>query len=373
MPSQEPPQWRDWIEQGTAAFWKARYPEAVAAFQQAVDANPSSPIPHLYLALGWLQQFVPGAVSTDNTDYARRAETALRQVLNLDPENWTATVLLGMLARNEKQPQLAREWYQKAAALQPRNADTWCTLGALGWQQWFRQGKPEDGIEEAIANFEKCVALDPLHESAMQHLGFIHRERAGMRRSDEKRREDLAVAAEWMERAANARAEKVQAEIAQAVTVQPYGGEPDSFLKLSAWVAVTAPPPPPPPPPPPRMGGGLAFGGPGNEGTIVFEPQTQGAGQATPIRVPPAEQERKLITKVYPRSGSDAYGDDRLRFVVVIGKDGHIVREILIDGSSWLRRAAVEALGRWVYEPTLVNGEPVEVVTEVRVDFQAGE
>jgi protein TonB len=121
------------------------------------------------------------------------------------------------------------------------------------------------------------------------------------------------------------------------------------------------------------MGGGLAFGGPGNEATIVFEPQTQGAGQATPIRVPPAEQERKLITKVYPRSGSDAYGDDRLRFVVVIGKDGHIVREILIDGSSWLRRAAVEALGRWVYEPTLVNGEPVEVVTEVRVDFQAGE
>jgi Flp pilus assembly protein TadD len=125
MPSQEPPRWRDWIEQGAAAFWKARHSEAVAAFQKAADANPRSSIPHLYLALGWLQQFIPGAVSTDNVNYARRSETALREALYLDRENWTATVLLGMLARNQNQPEQARGWYLKAAALRPRNADTW--------------------------------------------------------------------------------------------------------------------------------------------------------------------------------------------------------------------------------------------------------
>jgi len=81
-------------------------------------------------------------------------------------------------------------------------------------------------------------------------------------------------------------------------------------------------------------------------------------------------QEQKLIAKVDPELAADGQPESRLRFVVVIGKEGRIVREILIDGSPWLVRSAVEALRRWVYEPTLVNGKPVEVVTEVRVDFK---
>jgi hypothetical protein len=370
MPSREPRQWREWIEQGTAAFWTSRHSEAVGAFQKAADANPGSPIPHLYLALGWLQQFIPGAVSADNADYALRAETALHEALKLDPENWTATVMLGMLARNEDQPVQAREWYRKAAELQPRNADTWCTLGALGLQQWLREGKPADGSEEPIANFEKAVAIDPLHESAMQQLSFMFRERAATRRDGEKRREDLAAAGEWSEKAANARAEKVQAEIGGAAIRQPKEGEPDSFLALAALMAVSAPPPPPPPPPPPR-GGRFAPAGSANEATITFEPRAQGGMQAPPIRVAPEVQERRLITKVDPQTAGDA--EERLRFVVVIGKDGRIAREVLIDGNPWLRQAAVEALRRWVYAPAIVNGEAVEVVTEVRVEFKAGE
>jgi periplasmic protein TonB len=81
-------------------------------------------------------------------------------------------------------------------------------------------------------------------------------------------------------------------------------------------------------------------------------------------------QEQKLITKVDPELAADGQPESRLRFVVVIGKEGHTVMEILIDGSPWLRRSAVEALRRWIYEPTLVNGKPVEVVTEVRLELK---
>jgi len=68
-------------------------------------------------------------------------------------------------------------------------------------------------------------------------------------------------------------------------------------------------------------------------------------------------QEQKLITKVDPEFAADGQPGSRLRFVVVIGKEGRIVREILINGSAWLSRSAVKALRRWVYEPTLVNGD----------------
>jgi hypothetical protein len=367
--SEEPPQWRDWIEQGAVAFRYARYAEAIAAFQKASDSNPKSPIPHLYLALGWLQQYIPGAVFADNADHARLAETALRRALTLDPKNWTAVVLLGMSARNENRPEQALEWYRKAVALQPRNADIWCTLGALGLQQWLRLNKPADRIEEAILDFEKSVEVDPVHDSAMQYLSIMLRERASLRHDDEERRKDLAAADGWRERAANVRAEKVQAEIEQAVIRRPDVGDPDPLLR--SWESLAVMVPPPPPPPPPRSGGGMAAGF-ANDATIVFEPQVQSADPvAPPILVAPAVQAQKLVTQADPEFAADGQAESQLRFVVVIGKDGRIVREILIDGSPWLKQSAVGALRRWVYEPTLRNGKPVEVVTEVRVEFRA--
>jgi hypothetical protein len=59
-----------------------------------------------------------------------------------------------------------------------------------------------------------------------------------------------------------------------------------------------------------------------------------------------------------------------MRFVVVIGNDGRIGREILISGNPWLAQTAVAALREWVYEPTLVDEKPIAVVTEVRIEFR---
>ena len=372
--SPPPPDWREWIKKGTESFRWARYPEAVSAFQKASDANPDSPVPHLYLALGWFQEYIPGAVSADNSDCARHAETELRRALALDPKSWTAIVMLGQLTFYEGRPDEARQWYRKALDVEPQNSGIWCTLGTIDWQQWLRQGKPAHAptLDEAILNFEKSVAVDPVHEVGMRHLSQALRERAGTRAGDEEKRQDVAAADRWLEKAADARSENVQAAIAR-ISRSPEIGDPDAMLKQWALMAVTPPPPPPPPPPPALAKGRQASGAPARAGAISWEPMVRMADEAPPVRIVSAVQAQKLIAKVEPEYPAGASFEGPLRFVVVIGKDGHIVGETSISGIPWLVSIAREALHRWVCQPTLVNGTQVEVVTEVRAEFKFGQ
>ena len=41
----------------------------------------------------------------------------------------------------------------------------------------------------------------------------------------------------------------------------------------------------------------------------------------------------------------------------------------MVSGHPLLVPAALEAVKQWVYQPTLLNGEPVEVVTQIDVNF----
>jgi tetratricopeptide (TPR) repeat protein len=363
-----PPDWRDWIKQGAEAFRYAGYAEAVSAFQKGSDANPTSPVPHIYIALGWFQQYIPNAVSAENDACARRAEREFRRALDLDPTNWIAVVMLGKLATNESRLDEAREWYRRALAIEPWNADIWCTLGTIAWLQWLQQGKParQPMLDAAIAAFEKSIALDPLHAVAMEYLGLVLREG----------RQDLAASGQWMEKSADARSENVQAAIvAQNMTRPADMANADRILNDWAATAVKPlpplppPPPPPPPRPPDRGNSGSASGRSAGRGVIRFEPIVRTADQPAPIRVAPAVQARKLIARVDPEYAAGAPAEP-MRFVVVIGKDGHIMGETLIDANRRLVRTAREALRQWIYQPTLVDGKQVEVVTEVRVEFK---
>ena len=52
-----------------------------------------------------------------------------------------------------------------------------------------------------------------------------------------------------------------------------------------------------------------------------------------------------------------------------IGKDGAIQNLHLVSGHPMLAPAAIEAVKQWKYKPYLLNGEPVEVETQVQVNF----
>ena len=53
----------------------------------------------------------------------------------------------------------------------------------------------------------------------------------------------------------------------------------------------------------------------------------------------------------------------------VISKQGSVENLRVISGHPLLIQAALDAVKQWKYKPTLLNGEPVEVVTTVTVNF----
>ncbi|MGD0199407.1 MAG: energy transducer TonB [Bryobacteraceae bacterium] len=111
----------------------------------------------------------------------------------------------------------------------------------------------------------------------------------------------------------------------------------------------------PPPPPPPRR-------------------ETRREVQR--IRVGGNVQQARLIRRVdpvYPPLARQARIQGVVRFTAVIGADGTVRNLQLVSGHPLLVPAAQEAVRTWQYQPTLLNGEPVEVVTQIDVQFLLGQ
>jgi len=60
-----------------------------------------------------------------------------------------------------------------------------------------------------------------------------------------------------------------------------------------------------------------------------------------------------------------------VKLSAVIAKDGTIQNLEVIEGHPLLAQSALDAVRQWVYQPTLLNGQPVEVVTEIDVKLHA--
>ncbi|MBI5281217.1 MAG: TonB family protein [Candidatus Solibacter usitatus] len=98
-------------------------------------------------------------------------------------------------------------------------------------------------------------------------------------------------------------------------------------------------------------------------------------GQApTRIRVGGSVQAVKLVTKVTPKYPPSCKAEGIQGSVLmraVIGKDGSVLNLEVLNQivDPRLVEAAVEAVKQWRYQPTLLNGEPVEILTEIDVNF----
>lgn len=93
-----------------------------------------------------------------------------------------------------------------------------------------------------------------------------------------------------------------------------------------------------------------------------------------PLRVGGNVQALKLINKVTPIYPADAKADrveGVVLFQALIGADGAIVNlkpvNRLVD--KRLAESAYTAVQQWRYQPTLLNGNPMEVITEIQVNF----
>jgi TonB family protein len=107
-------------------------------------------------------------------------------------------------------------------------------------------------------------------------------------------------------------------------------------------------------------------------------PPPDASNPVTPqrIRVGGNMQQAKLIQQarpVYPPLAKQARISGVVRLNAIIGKDGTIQNLTVASGHPLLVPAAMEAVKQWVYQPTLLNGEPVEVVTQIEVNFTLGD
>lgn len=91
-----------------------------------------------------------------------------------------------------------------------------------------------------------------------------------------------------------------------------------------------------------------------------------------PLRVPGPEQARKLIRRTqpeYPAMAARMKVQGKVLLEVRIGAGGDVKDVKVLNGHAMLAASAASAVRGWLYEPTLVNGVPVEVLTEVEVTF----
>jgi protein TonB len=135
--------------------------------------------------------------------------------------------------------------------------------------------------------------------------------------------------------------------------------------------------------------GGVPGGVPGGVGGGVIGGIIGSVPTAAPPPPPPPKVEAKPVTPqrirvggnvqaalairaprpAYPPLAKQARIQGVVKLNAVIGKDGAIQDLKAVSGHPLLVPAALEAVRQWLYKPTLLNGEPVEVVTVIDVNF----
>jgi TonB family protein len=95
----------------------------------------------------------------------------------------------------------------------------------------------------------------------------------------------------------------------------------------------------------------------------------------TRIRIGGNVEAAKVLTKVqpiYPESAKAAGVQGTVVLHVIVSKDGRPLQLEVVNSevNPDLARAAVEAVSQWRYQPTLLNGEPVEVDCTISVNFK---
>jgi TonB family protein len=83
-------------------------------------------------------------------------------------------------------------------------------------------------------------------------------------------------------------------------------------------------------------------------------------------------QQAKLVFQpraIYPPEAKKAHIEGVVKLSAVIAKDGTVQNLEVISGDPALVQATLDAVKQWIYQPTLLNGQPVEIKTQIDVNF----
>ena len=83
-------------------------------------------------------------------------------------------------------------------------------------------------------------------------------------------------------------------------------------------------------------------------------------------------QANNLVWRVdpkYPKEAKKKHLQGNVRIGIVVDLEGRVIKTEVLSGHPILAKAAVQAVRQWRYKPTLLNGRPVLVESEVELHF----
>ncbi len=120
----------------------------------------------------------------------------------------------------------------------------------------------------------------------------------------------------------------------------------------------------------------------GSLGASANDSAISGIMSTTPVNLPRPAQKLKvsqgvsqglLIKSVppdYPPQAMKMHIQGAVELLAYISKDGSITDVKLIKGDAGLARAAIDAVKQWKYKPYYLNDQPVEIQTQITVNFK---
>ena len=230
---------RDDLNKGVAAYKNAKYSDAVSFFQEAIDLDPKNPNARVYLATAYMMQWIPGAISPENVQFATKAKDEFGKVLNQDANNSVALASLASLAFNEADPlpldqkmaklDEAAGWYTKLVTADPKNRDGYYSLGAIAQKKFYpalmtarvdANMKPDEPgplkdkkskaelsakyapvIDDGIKNLQRALEIDPESDDAMAYMNLLIRERADLADDKDAYKKQVDEADTWLQKA----------------------------------------------------------------------------------------------------------------------------------------------------------------------------
>ena len=322
---------KDWLDRGAEAMRQERLAEAAEDFQRAVDLDPGNTGNRFRLADAFARQYT----HSRDPQFALRACAVYKDILAIQPDAGFARRQIGWMeyqmalaasdaGEKRRLLQESRSWYEKLKAANPRAAEAGYLVALIDSEEILLAGlKPDQTafVEDERRRLELREAAGKPINDAASNLDYAlgidphYADALELRSIIERERATIADTPEQYQRLMAAAGDWAQ--------------KAEAAKKERALAPKRL-----------RLGGNVAA----------------------------ANLVRKVIP-AYPASARHNRVQGTVRFQMLIGKDGRVLNLALVSGHPDLVDAARDAVMQWVYRPTLLNGEPVEVITTVDVNF----
>lgn len=233
------------LNQGVQAYKAGNYDVAAQHFRNAIALDSHNKVAHLYLATAYAQQYIPGVNNPENNRLADSAISEYQAVLQIDPHSIDSIKGIAYLELQSKKFAEAKASYRKALEIDPKDPETYYSIGVIDWTQAYSKRMPvfaklnlapdqplinkaecwevrsanEAVVNEGMEMLNNAIQLRPDYDDAMAYMNLLYRERANIQCGDSgSYRSDIEAADHWVDVTLNikkSRAEKYKKQATQ--------------------------------------------------------------------------------------------------------------------------------------------------------------